>query len=150
MSKSNVTNSYDHLPDDISNVIQAMTVVVMILSLFTTPLAAYFSAKNDRLSWPIRLLACAENVNKFIQASCYILAELCILRLQYEWIPVRCTRRVTFSFNDIRWYIEQYGLSDIALYCQCLVSLRLTQNSILLRKISIVKARFQRSAMRLE
>ncbi|CAJ0948235.1 unnamed protein product, partial [Mesorhabditis belari] len=120
---SNYTSSYDKLPADISFIIKNMTIVVMFLSFFTTPLAAYFAVTNDRLSWPIRLLACAENVNKFVQALGFLLSESCGLVLYFDWKPFRCTRRTAYSFIYLYIYLGIYGLSDIALYCQFLVSL---------------------------
>ncbi|CAJ0954224.1 unnamed protein product, partial [Mesorhabditis belari] len=50
---------------------------VVFLSLLTTPLAMYYSATNDRLTLPIRVLATAENFTKFLFAIFYTLNQFC-------------------------------------------------------------------------
>ncbi|CAJ0954275.1 unnamed protein product, partial [Mesorhabditis belari] len=90
---------------------------VIALSLVTTPLAAYFSATNDRLSWPIRLLATAENINKFIYALSSCLSDIC------SYFDL-CPEDLRWSFYDVSWTLTgMYSLCDVAQYCQCLISL---------------------------
>ncbi|CAJ0950590.1 unnamed protein product, partial [Mesorhabditis belari] len=110
----------DDLGNEIGDIILAMTDWAVILSLFTTPLAVYFSATNDRLSFPIRLLATAENANKFVFAVVYALMCYCSV----GFVPFVCSQNTTILFSQIYSYANYYDLIDISQYCQLLISFR--------------------------
>ncbi|CAJ0950612.1 unnamed protein product, partial [Mesorhabditis belari] len=94
---------------------------VQFLSLFTTALAAYLSARNDRLTVSIRLLACLENANKFL----YCLVSFSNWACEHVKIDdKRISRKLCAFMNDGVFYLDKtFNLLDIALYCQLMISL---------------------------
>ncbi|CAJ0925053.1 unnamed protein product, partial [Mesorhabditis belari] len=110
----------DGLNLNVTDPFSTITFGMLILSLLTTSLAAFFSASNHHLSCPIRLLAAAENLNKFIFALCYFLAQIC----DQPWVSVSCTDTISNTFSTIYSIADEYNLCDIAQYCQCLISIR--------------------------
>ncbi|CAJ0948631.1 unnamed protein product, partial [Mesorhabditis belari] len=100
-------------------IINRMSTVVLLLSLLTTPFAIYFPAVNDRLSLAIRLLAVAENINKFVYAFIALFWYFCESRIDL----FRCSdgfNATVFAVND---FVNVYDLTDVAQYCQFLISL---------------------------
>ncbi|CAJ0950543.1 unnamed protein product, partial [Mesorhabditis belari] len=73
----NAPDISENLETTLDTILVIMTDCVTCLSLITTSLAAYFAAANDRLTIPIRILASAENVNKFVWSVCYLLTFAC-------------------------------------------------------------------------
>ncbi|CAJ0950975.1 unnamed protein product, partial [Mesorhabditis belari] len=92
--------------------------MVFGFSIFTTPLAVFFAATNIDLSLPIRLLAAAENSNKFI----YVFTLFSTLICDPTENLLNCSIYYDITKSAFE-YIAMFGLYDIAQYCQFIISL---------------------------
>ncbi|CAJ0950510.1 unnamed protein product, partial [Mesorhabditis belari] len=120
ISDSVAADVSDALKEDIDRILIFMTDCTVLLSLLTTPLAVFFAATNDRLSFPIRLLASAENANKFVYAIGWALTYSC----RPKSGPFQCSQNLIKTFDTIQSIINKYNLVEISQCCQLLISMR--------------------------
>ncbi|CAJ0950575.1 unnamed protein product, partial [Mesorhabditis belari] len=110
----------DELRGQIVNITSAVSSGVLLASLPVTPIAVFYAVTNNRLSLPIRLLAAGENANKFVYALSYGSIYFCDLSIP----NLECSDELTTTFNDLFLIVTNYGVVDMAQYCQVLISLR--------------------------
>ncbi|CAJ0951251.1 unnamed protein product, partial [Mesorhabditis belari] len=92
-----------------ANFIPTITSWVLFVSLLVTPFAIYFSATNDRLAFPIRLLSTAESLIRFswaLSSSLFDFYTFGIIR--FELSP-----EITEIFLDISLIAQIIGLFEI-------------------------------------
>ncbi|CAJ0950155.1 unnamed protein product, partial [Mesorhabditis belari] len=92
----------------------------LVLSLFLCPLAAFFSATNDRLAPSIRLLLIAENLNKFIFVITNTLGTFCVNEQPF---PLDCPEVLITYWQQVNIFLHGYDFVTAAKYCQLMISL---------------------------
>ncbi|CAJ0915708.1 unnamed protein product, partial [Mesorhabditis belari] len=104
---------------------QAYGIIYTIsLNLIISPLGIYFSATNNRLSLPIRLLATAENIIRFAYSVCYMPYIYCRLAPTYLLKKYQCGWPFYwFSMGLFDKIILYYPLYDMAQHCQLMISI---------------------------